>query len=97
MSKMGFSFQPLMGGGDEIERNGGDELQIGSNENEIQGLDLCLALTTSFSGDKNEMIRLRSMFAGDDELQKATMSRVMRFSQVQALSLRWRWVGEDED
>ena len=30
-----------------------------------QGSDLCLALMTSFSGDENEMTRLRSMFGGD--------------------------------
>ena len=74
-NEIGHGWVNLEGGGDKIKRGRGDELQSGGNENEIQGSDLCLALTTSFCGYENEMTRLHSMFGNDDELQAATMSR----------------------
>ena len=35
-----------------------------------QGSDLCLALTTSFNGDENEMTRLQSVFGSDFSIRK---------------------------
>ena len=63
MVEISHGWVDLEGGGDKIERGGGDELQSGSDENEIQGFDLCLALMTSFSNNKNEM----KVWVGSDE------------------------------
>ena len=59
-----------------------------------QGSDLCLALTTSFSGDENEITRLRFVFGGDFSIRKTWFEGMGWFKWGMS---RWRWVGEDED
>ena len=64
------------------------EVKIGLKSN------LCLALTTSFNGDENEMTRLRSVFGDDFSIRKTWFEGMGWFERGIGW---WRWVGEDED